>query len=361
VKYIDEYRNEKIAKAFSSKIYQIITQNWVIMEVCGGQTHTILKYGLEELLPTELTIVHGPGCPVCVTPLSMIDKAISIAQKPEVIFTTFGDMMRVPGSELDLLSIKAMGGDVRMVYSPLDTIRFAEESPHKKVVFFAIGFETTAPANAMAVKEAKRKGIKNFSILCSHVLVPPAINAILSSGNSRVQAFLAAGHVCTVMGYEEYIPISQKYKVPIIVTGFEPVDILEGIYMAVKQLEAHEYKVENQYKRVVKKEGNIVAKNIMEEVFTVVDRNWRGIGKIPLSGLKLNVKYAEFDAENIFEVKSISTEESQQCIAGEVLQGLKKPVQCELYGKQCNPEHPVGAPMVSSEGACAAYFHYSKQ
>ena len=361
MKYIDEYRNEKIAKAFSSKIYQIITQNWVIMEVCGGQTHTILKYGLEELLPTELTIVHGPGCPVCVTPLSMIDKAISIAQKPEVIFTTFGDMMRVPGSELDLLSIKAMGGDVRMVYSPLDTIRFAEESPHKKVVFFAIGFETTAPANAMAVKEAKRKGIKNFSILCSHVLVPPAINAILSSGNSRVQAFLAAGHVCTVMGYEEYIPISQKYKVPIIVTGFEPVDILEGIYMAVKQLEAHEYKVENQYKRVVKKEGNIVAKNIMEEVFTVVDRNWRGIGKIPLSGLKLNVKYAEFDAENIFEVKSISTEESQQCIAGEVLQGLKKPVQCELYGKQCNPEHPVGAPMVSSEGACAAYFHYSKQ
>ncbi len=361
MKYIDEYRDAKIAKAFSSKIYQIITQDWIIMEVCGGQTHTILKYGLEELLPTGLTIVHGPGCPVCVTPLNMIDKAISIAQNPEVIFTTFGDMMRVPGSELDLLSVKAMGGDVRMVYSPLDAIRFAEESPHKKVVFFAIGFETTAPANAMAVKEAKRKGIKNFSILCSHVLVPPAINAILSSGNSRVQAFLAAGHVCTVMGYEEYIPITQKYKVPIVVTGFEPVDLMEGIYMAVKQLEVHECEVENQYKRVVKKEGNIVAKKIMEEVFTVVDRNWRGIGKIPMSGLKLNVKYAEFDAENIFEVKSISTDESQQCIAGEVLQGLKKPVQCDLFGKQCNPEHPIGAPMVSSEGACAAYFHYSKQ
>ena len=361
MKYIDEYRDAKIAKVFSSKIYQITTQDWIIMEVCGGQTHTILKYGLEELLPTGLTIVHGPGCPVCVTPLNMIDKAISIAQNPEVIFTTFGDMMRVPGSEFDLLSVKAMGGDIRMVYSPLDAIRFAEESPQKKVVFFAIGFETTAPANAMAVKEAKRKGINNFSILCSHVLVPPAINAILSSGNSRVQAFLAAGHVCTVMGYEEYIPITQKYKVPIVVTGFEPLDLMEGIYMAVKQLEVHEYEVENQYKRVVKKEGNIVAKKIMEEVFAVVDRNWRGIGKIPMSGLKLNVKYAEFDAENIFEVKSISTDESQQCIAGEVLQGLKKPVQCDLFGKQCNPEHPIGAPMVSSEGACAAYFHYSKQ
>jgi hydrogenase expression/formation protein HypD len=360
MKFIDEYRDAKLVKLFSNKIREILTQNWVIMEVCGGQTHTILKYGLEELLPDGLTVVHGPGCPVCVTPLEMIDKAITIARRPDVILTTFGDMMRVPGSEFDLLSVKAMGGDVRMVYSPLDALQIAEQHPQKKVVFFAIGFETTAPANAMAVKEAWKKGINNFSIVCSGVLVPPAIEAILSSGNSKVQGFLAAGHVCTVMGYEEYIPIAKKYKVPIVVTGFEPVDLLEGIYMAVNQLEENHYEVENQYKRAVKKEGNVAAQNIMREVFTPVDRNWRGIGLIPMSGLKLTEQYSRFDAEIIFDVEKLSVNESDECIAGEVLQGLKKPHQCQLFGKKCTPEHPVGAPMVSSEGACAAYFRYNR-
>lgn len=360
MKFIDEYRDAKLVKLFSDKVREIMTQSWVIMEVCGGQTHTILKYGLEQLLPGDLTVVHGPGCPVCVTPLEMIDKAIIIARKPDVILTTFGDMMRVPGSEFDLLSVKAMGSDVRMVYSPLDALQIAERYPQKNVVFFAIGFETTAPANAMAVKEAWKKGINNFSIVCSQVLVPPAIEAILSSGNSRVQGFLAAGHVCTVMGYEEYIPIAKKYKVPIVVTGFEPVDLLEGIYMVVKQLEENRYDVENQYKRVVKKEGNVAAQTIMREVFTPVDRNWRGIGLIPMSGLKLSEQYSKFDAEIIFEVEELSVNESDECIAGEVLQGLKKPHQCQLFGKKCKPEHPIGAPMVSSEGACAAYFRYNR-
>lgn len=360
MKFIDEYRDAKLVKLFSDKIREIITRSWVIMEVCGGQTHTILKYGLEQLLPDDLTVVHGPGCPVCVTPLEMIDKAITIARRPDVILTTFGDMMRVPGSEFDLLSVKAMGGDVRMVYSPLDALQIAERHPQKKVVFFAIGFETTAPANAMAVKEAWKKGIHNFSIVCAQVLVPPAIEAILSSGNSRVQGFLAAGHVCTVMGYEEYIPIANKYKVPIVVTGFEPVDLLEGIYMAVKQLEENRYNVENQYKRVVKREGNVAAQTIMREVFTPIDRNWRGIGLIPMSGLKLSEQFSKFDAEIIFEVEKLSVSESDECIAGEVLQGLKKPHQCQLFGKKCRPEHPVGAPMVSSEGACAAYFRYNR-
>jgi len=361
MKYLDEYRDARLVKAYADKIMEITTASWTIMEICGGQTHSILKYGLEELLPKELNIVHGPGCPVCVTPLEMIDKAIAIALTPGVIFSSFGDMLRVPGSTHDLLSVKAMGGDVRMVYSPIDAVKIAEANPDKKVVFFAIGFETTAPANAMAVLDAQRKGLDNFSLLCSQVLVPPAIEAILSSPHSRVQGFLAAGHVCTVMGFEEYLPLVENYRVPIVVTGFEPVDILEGIYMTVKQLEEGRCEVENQYRRVVKREGNPAAKKVMLEVFQTVDRNWRGIGTIPQSGLSINEKYSKYDAERIFNVDQILTAESRECIAGEVLQGLKKPVQCPLFGKRCTPEHPVGAPMVSSEGACAAYFRYHKQ
>jgi hydrogenase expression/formation protein HypD len=360
MKYLDEYRDARAVKNLSRQIHGLTTREWTIMEICGGQTHSILKHGLEELLPAELTIVHGPGCPVCVTPLEMIDKAIAIAQQPEVIFTSFGDMLRVPGSRLDLLAVKAAGGEIRMVYSPLDAVKIAENNPAMKVVFFAIGFETTAPANAMAVLEAKRKQLKNFSILSAQVLVPPAIEAILSSKNSRVQGFLTAGHVCTIMGYDEYIPLADKYKVPMVVTGFEPVDIMEGIYLAVKQLQENRHVVENQYRRVVKQEGNPAARKVMQEVFEVTDRNWRGIGQIPGSGLKLRSAYADFDAELLFKVQSIDTAESSECMAGEVLQGLKKPPDCTLFGKICTPEHPVGAPMVSSEGACAAYFRYRK-
>lgn len=360
MKYLDEYRDARAVKYFADRIRKTVRQPWTIMEICGGQTHAILKYGIDELLPAELTIVHGPGCPVCVTPLEMVDKAIAIAGRSDVIFTSFGDMLRVPGSRQDLLSVKASGGDIRMVYSPLDAVKLAEKNPDKKVVFFAIGFETTAPANAMAIMEAKRKGLTNFSELCSQVLVPPAIQALLSSGNSLVEGFLAAGHVCTVMGYEEYIPLAEEFRVPIVVTGFEPVDILEGIYLTVKQLEEKRHEVENQYKRVVRKDGNIAARKLMKEVFRVTDRNWRGIGFIPRSGLSIAPAYSAYDAETIFDVGNISTGESSHCIAGEVLQGLKKPVDCELFGKICTPENPVGAPMVSSEGACAAYFHYSK-
>jgi hydrogenase expression/formation protein HypD len=330
------------------------------MEICGGQTHTIVKYGIDSLLPKELTLVHGPGCPVCVTPLELIDKAIAIASRPEVIFTSFGDMLRVPGSVKDLLTVKAERGNVRMVYSPLDAVAMARDNPEKKVVFFAVGFETTAPANAMAVWQAKKQGLKNFSMLCSHVLVPPAMEAILSSPVNRVQAFLAAGHVCTVMGYEEYVPIARKYRVPIVVTGFEPVDILQGIYMAVKQLEEGRSDVENQYARSVRKEGNIPAKKLLADIFETGDRKWRGIGEIPMSGYRLKEAYADFDAEKIFDVTHIETQESPLCIAGSVLQGLKKPHDCPAFGVPCTPEHPLGAPMVSSEGACAAYYHYAR-
>lgn len=360
MKYLNEFRNSEITKILLQKIKKIISQPWVIMEICGGQTHSILKYGIEELLPQEITLVHGPGCPVCVTPLEMIDKAISIASRHDVIFTSFGDMVRVPGTNYDLLSVKANGYDVRMVYSPLDALNLAEKNPTKKVVFFAVGFETTAPANAMAVFEARRRNLKNFSILCSHVLVPPAMEVLLSSPHTKIQAFLAAGHVCTVMGYDEYIPISNKYKIPIIITGFEPVDILQGIYLAVKQLEEGNYEVENQYSRVVLKEGNIQAKKLLQDVFDISDRPWRGIGVIPNSGFKLKKEFSEYDAEKIFNVESISTNESSLCIAGEVLQGLKKPYECSAFKNGCTPEHPLGAPMVSSEGACAAYFHYKK-
>ena len=361
MKFVDEFRDGKAARKLSVEIKSVVTRPWQIMEICGGQTHSILKYSIEELLPEEITLIHGPGCPVCVTPMELIDKAIAIAQREDIIFTSFGDMLRVPGSKHDLLSIKAKGGKVKMVYSPLDAVKLAENNPDKKVVFFAVGFETTAPANAMSVIEAKRRGLKNYSILCSHVLVPPAIEALLSSKNNNIQGFLAAGHVCAVMGYNEYFSIAEKYNVPIVVTGFEPIDILQGILLTVKQLEVGKSEVQNQYSRVVTKEGNVAAQKLLEEVFERTDRKWRGIGNIPASGFKLKDEYSDYDAEKIFKVESIETEESPLCIAGEVLQGIKKPVECSAFGKECTPERPLGAPMVSTEGACAAYFHYGKK
>jgi hydrogenase expression/formation protein HypD len=360
MKYLDEFRDPKAAKKLSEEIKKITTKPWRIMEICGGQTHTILKYNIEELLPNEITLIHGPGCPVCVTPLELIDKAIEIASRPDVIFTSFGDMLRVPGSKKDLLTVKAEGGNVKMVYSPLDAVKIAEQNKEKKIVFFAVGFETTAPANAMSVLEAKRKNLSNFSILCSHVLVPPAIEALLNSDGNMIQGVLAAGHVCTVMGYEEYIPLSKKFNVPIVVTGFEPIDVLQGIYMTVDLLESNKTTVLNQYSRVVTKEGNIAAKKILAEVFQTIDRKWRGLGTIPKSGFKLKDKYADFDAEKIFNLELLEVEESSLCIAGQVLQGTKKPPECSAFGNLCTPEHPLGAPMVSSEGACVAYFHYRK-
>lgn len=360
MRYVDEYRSEAAAKKFSEMIHAITTKEWTLMEICGGQTHTIVKSGIEEFLPPGITMVHGPGCPVCVTPLAIIDKAIAIASRPDVIFTSFGDMLRVPGSSKDLLSVKAAGGDIRIVYSPLDAVKIAQANPGKKVVFFAVGFETTAPANAMAVAQAERLNVNNFSILSSHVLVPPAMEALLSSKQSRVQGFLAAGHVCTIMGYEEYFPIAAKYRVPIVVTGFEPVDILQGIFMTVKQLEEGRHEVENQYARSVSRSGNVPAQDVINKVFTVVNRTWRGIGEIPMSGFGLSERYQRFNAEEVFPLEDIAVEESPLCIAGIIMQGLKKPHECTVFGTQCTPEHPVGAPMVSPEGACAAYFHYGK-
>lgn len=360
MKYLSEFRDPESARILAKKIKDVTKHNWKIMEICGGQTHSILKYSIDELLPEKITLIHGPGCPVCVTPLEMIDKAIEIASRPDVIFTSFGDMLRVPGSRLDLLSVKANGGDVRMVYSPLDAVKIAQANPDKKVVFFAVGFETTAPANGMSVLRAKELGLKNYSILCSHVLVPPAIEALMSGYNSNINGFLAAGHVCTVMGYEEYIPLTEKYKIPIVVTGFEPIDILHGILKCVTLLEEGKNVVENQYSRAVRKEGNIPAKEVIRKVFEVTDRKWRGIGLIPKSGLKLKDEFAEFDAEKIFEISDLKVDEPEVCIAGEVLQGLKIPTDCPAFGNECTPENPLGAPMVSSEGACAAYFHYKK-
>jgi hydrogenase expression/formation protein HypD len=358
--FIDEYRDAVTAHKYAGAISKITSKPWTIMEICGGQTHSIVKFGIDELLPDKITLVHGPGCPVCVTPVELINKALEIASKQNVIFCSFGDMLRVPGTDKDLLSVKASGGDVRIVYSPLDAVKLAINNPDKEVVFFAVGFETTAPANAMAVYQAKRQGIKNFSILVSHVLVPPAVEAILSSPECRVQGFLAAGHVCTVMGYEEYYPLAEKYKVPIVVTGFEPLDILQGIYMCIKQLEENRYEVENQYSRTVKKEGNLPAKDLIKQVFKVVRRKWRGVGEIPQSGLGLCNEYADYDAEKKFNVGMMTANESPECIAGQVLQGLKKPHDCSAFGTKCTPEKPLGAPMVSSEGACAAYFRYRK-
>ncbi|MEO8609239.1 MAG: hydrogenase formation protein HypD [Chloroflexota bacterium] len=360
MKYIDEYRNASAAKQYAALIARVTTQPWTLMEVCGGQTHAIVKFGIDELLPENITLLHGPGCPVCVTPVELIDKAVEIAAHPEVIFTSFGDMLRVPGTKSDLLSTKARGGDVRMVYSPLDAVKIARENPVKQVVFFAVGFETTAPANAMAVYQAKQQGIKNFSILVSHVLVPPAIEAILSSPGNHVQAFLAAGHVCAVVGYTEYEPLAQKYHVPFVVTGFEPLDILQGVYMCIKQLEEGRAEVENQYARAVRREGNVPAQQLVRDVFTVVPRKWRGIGQIPESGLGLREDYALYDAEKRFGLTDYSVEESSDCVSGLVLQGMKKPFECPAFGKLCTPEHPLGATMVSSEGACAAYYRYRR-
>ena len=361
MKYLSEYRNIEDTQKVLKQLEKSVSKPWNIMEICGGQTHGLVRNGLLELLPDKIRMIHGPGCPVCVTPLEIIDKAIRIAQRKDVIFCSFGDMLRVPGSEKDLLGVKAEGGDVRILYSPLDALKIATVNPEKQVVFFAIGFETTAPANAMAVKEASRKGISNFSILSSHVLVPPAMEAILSNPLNKIQGFLAAGHVCTVMGYEEYLPIASKYNVPIVVTGFEPVDILQGIYRVILQLEKGSAEVENAYGRVVTREGNHQAKKLLKEVFKHTDMKWRGIGSIPDSGFRLAPGYETYNAEEIFDVGHIVQQESDKCIAGEVLQGLKKPGDCPAFAKECKPEHPLGAPMVSSEGACAAYYRFKKR
>ena len=360
MKYVEEYRDPVAAQQYAAAIAHIVTRPWTLMEVCGGQTHSIVKYGIDELLPKQVTLVHGPGCPVCVTPLELIDKALHIAAQPNVIFCSFGDMLRVPGSAGDLFSVKANGGDVRIVYSPVDAVQIAKQNPDKQVVFFAVGFETTAPANAMSVFQAKQQGVKNYSILVSHVLVPPAMEAILSSPMNKVQGFLAAGHVCTVMGYREYQPIAKKYKVPIVVTGFEPLDLLQGIYMCLLQLEEGRFEVENQYSRSVRKEGNIPAQDLVARVFRVVHRKWRGVGEIPQSGLALAEEFAGFDAETRFGVGDYTAQEDPECISGLVMQGAAKPEECTAYGKRCTPDHPLGAPMVSSEGACAAYYRYRR-
>jgi hydrogenase expression/formation protein HypD len=360
VKFIDEYRDAGQAAAYARALRQITTRPWTLMEVCGGQTHAIVKFGVDELLPEGITLVHGPGCPVCVTPLELIEKAIEIASRPGVIFCSFGDMLRVPGRSTDLLSVKARGGDVRIVYSPLDALQIARTHPDREVVFFAVGFETTAPANAMTVFQAAEGGLKNFSILVSHVLVPPAMEAILSSSQSKVQGFLAAGHVCTVMGYTEYEPIARKYHVPIVVTGFEPLDILQGVYMCVKQLEDGRAEVENQYARAVRRAGNVPAQQLIREVFRIVPRKWRGVGEIPESGLGLQDRYRAFDAELRFGVADERIDEPSECISGLIMQGLNKPHECPAFGTRCTPEHPLGATMVSSEGACAAYYRYRR-
>jgi hydrogenase expression/formation protein HypD len=358
MKYVDEYRNAADAQKYVQAIRRTVTRPWAIMEICGGQTHTLIKSGIDQLLPADVTLIHGPGCPVCVTALELIDRAVAIARRPEVIFTSFGDMLRVPGTRTDLLSVKASGGDVRVVYSPLDALKLARQNPGREVVFFAVGFETTAPANAMAVHRAKQEGIENFSVLVSHVLVPPAMRAILSSPRTRVQGFLAAGHVCAIMGYTEYEPIAQEYHVPVVVTGFEPLDILQGIYMCIKQLEEGRAEVENAYARAVRREGNAPAMDLIREVFMVTPRKWRGIGEIGESGLGITPGYAQYDAERKFGVQDYHADESPECIGGEIMQGVKKPFECPAFGLRCTPEHPLGAPMVSSEGACAAYFRY---
>ena len=360
MKFVDEYRDADAAVRYARALKKISTRPWTIMELCGGQTHAIVRFGVDELLPASLTLVHGPGCPVCVTPIELIEKAIEIASRPGVIFCSFGDMLRVPGKSKDLLTVKAEGGDVRIVYSPMDALAIARENPAREVVFFAVGFETTAPANAMAVYQAAQQRVVNFSLLVSHVLVPPAMEAILSSPANRVQGFLAAGHVCTVMGYTEYEPVARRYRVPIVVTGFEPLDILQGIYMCVLQLEEGRAEVENQYSRSVRRGGNLPAQDLIRKVFKVVPRKWRGIGEIPQSGLGLQPHFAEFDAESRFGVADCIADESPDCISGTILQGLKKPFECPAFGTVCTPEHPLGATMVSSEGACAAYYRYRR-
>lgn len=360
MKYVDEFRDEALCRRFAEAIVKKQTRPWRIMEVCGGQTHAIVRFGIDKLLPKDLTLLHGPGCPVCVTPVEMLDRALAIAARSEVIFCSFGDMLRVPGSAGDLFSVKSTGGDVRMVYSPLDVLEIARKNPERQVVFFAVGFETTAPAHAMAVKEAARQGLDNFSLLVSHVLVPPALEAILESKERRVDAFLAAGHVCAIMGLDEYLPIVEKYQVPIVVTGFEPSDILQGISMAVAQLEEGRVELENQYTRAVRAEGNPMAKRAVREVFQIVPRKWRGIGDIPRSGLGLRESYAHFDAEKKFAVDQIAVQENGECRSGLILQGIIKPSDCPAFGVKCTPEKPLGATMVSTEGACAAYYRYRR-
>jgi len=360
MKYLTEFRNGEIAQRMAREIRVITTRPWKIMEVCGGQTHSIIKNGIDQMLPSEIEMIHGPGCPVCVTPLELIDKALAIAAQPGVIFCSFGDMLRVPGTDADLFQIKGAGGDVRVVYSPLDAVDLAMKNPEKQVVFFGVGFETTAPANAMSVHVAKRRGLKNFSLLVSHVLVPPAIEAIMGSPGNKVQGFLLAGHVCSVMGYWEYPPLAAKYGIPLVVTGFEPLDLLDGIRRAVVQLEAGRHEVENAYERIVNYGGNQPAQKLLAEVFEVTDRAWRGIGVIPKSGWRLSEAYRAFDAEERFQITGIHTEESPLCRAGDVLRGAIKPAECGAFGKECTPRHPLGATMVSSEGACAAYFNYGR-
>lgn len=360
MKYLDEYRDSEAAKKLASAIARTVTRPWVIMEVCGGQTHTIVKYGIDELLPRGVELVHGPGCPVCVTSLEMIDRAHAIATRPDVMFCSFGDMLRVPGSRGDLLQLKSRGADVRIVYSPLDAVNLAAANPKKQIVFFAIGFETTAPPNAMAVWLAAKRKLMNFSVLVSHVLVPPSITAILQSAGNRVQGFLGPGHVCTVMGYEEYWPIATHYKVPIVITGFEPIDMLEGVLWTLRQLEAGTATIENQYSRAVRPNGNLQSRKLIEDVFEICDRKWRGVGIIPKSGYKLRYEYRHHDAERLFEVGDIETQESGECISGQVLRGLKKPHDCPAFGKTCTPQSPLGATMVSGEGACAAYYAYGR-
>ncbi len=360
MKYLDEYRDAAIVKALAERVRKTATRRWVLMEVCGGQTHTIVKQGLDELVDGAVEMIHGPGCPVCVTPLEQIDKALALAARPDVIFTSFGDMLRVPGSDCDLQQVRARGGTVRVVYSPLDALQLAIRTPDKQVVFFAVGFETTAPANAMAVWRARQLGVTNFSVLVSHVTVPPAMTALLSAPDNRVQGFLAAGHVCTVMGWTEYEPIARQYRVPIVVTGFETVDIMEGMLMAVQQLEAGRFEVENQYVRSVTRDGTVPARSLVAQVFELVDRKWRGIGEIPRSGLGLRPEFADFDAELRFGLGDLSVDEPAECRAGDVLRGKLKPFECPAFGTLCTPERPLGAPMVSSEGACAAYFNYGR-
>lgn len=360
MKYIDEYRDPKVAEALVQKLAKQVTRPWVLMEICGGQTHTIMRYGIDELVPKQVELVHGPGCPVCVTPLEIVDQAIEIASRPEVIFVSYGDMLRVPGSSSDLFRVRAQGGDVRFAYSPMEALKLARANPDRKVVFFAIGFETTAPANAMTVWQARREGLKNFSLLVSHVRVPPAIRLLLDSPANRVQGFIAPGHVCTVMGYREYETLAAQYHVPFVVGGFEPVDLLEAIFMLVAQLEEGRAEVENQYVRAVNREGNLLAQRILEQVFETADRKWRGIGNIPMSGWRLRPEFDPWNAEKVFGLSETEGPEPPECISALVLQGLKKPVDCTVFGTRCSPENPLGALMVSAEGACSAYYRYRR-
>ena len=359
MKYMSEYRDPELAKKYLEEIKKTVTQPWSIMEVCGGQTHSLVKNGIIEMLPKTVTMIHGPGCPVCVTPLNIIDKAIHLALEENVILCSFGDMLRVPGSKKNLLEAKAEGADIRILYSPLEAVRIAEDNPEKEVVFFAVGFETTAPANALSVIHAHRKELKNYSILTSHVLVPPAIKAVIDDEESKIDGFLAAGHVCTIMGNSEYHPLSKTYEVPIVVTGFEPLDVLQGILMVVRQLEANEAQVENQYARIVKEEGNPEAQKMIHQIFEIKNQVWRGIGEIPDSGYQVRPEYADFDAKRKFKIEIPEAPENPDCISGQIMKGLKKPFECSQFGKKCKPTNPLGAPMVSSEGACAAYYHFS--